>query len=94
MMTGRELLDYVMAKNQGAPLARETIHEIARRHKITDKTFDEEEEAIAAEEPSLTEDIDPLTGKPREPEPEDDDTEDDPENPGQKRKKKKAEPPQ
>lgn len=71
MMTGRELLDYVMAKNQGAPMSDETVHNIMRKHKITEMTYDEEEAALAEEEPDLTLDpnadpnaIDPLTGKP------------------------------
>ncbi len=54
MMSGQELLGYVMSKNAGAVLSDESIHDIARRHKITDKTFDEEKEAIEAEGPDLT----------------------------------------
>ncbi len=54
MMSGQELLGYVMSKNAGAVLSDESIHDIARRHKITDKTFDEEKDAIEAEGPDLT----------------------------------------
>ena len=55
MMTGKEFMDYVMAKNAGGPLSLETLHELARRHKITDKTFDDETAEIDKEGPTQKE---------------------------------------
>lgn len=52
-MTADELLRLVMACNQGAPLSRQTVHSIARRRGLTDKTFDDEQEEIANQGPSL-----------------------------------------
>lgn len=52
MMTGREFMDYVLAKNAGGPLATETLHDLARTHKITDRDFDEEMALIEAEGPT------------------------------------------
>ena len=52
MMTGREFMDYVLAKNAGGPLATETLHDLARTHKITDRDFDEEMALIDAEGPT------------------------------------------
>jgi hypothetical protein len=55
MMTGREFMDYVLAKNAGGPLSTETLHDIARQHKITEKTFEEETAAIESEGPTQAE---------------------------------------
>ena len=55
LMTGREFMDYVLAKNAGGPLSLETIHELARRHKITDKTFEDEMAELEAEGPTALE---------------------------------------
>ena len=52
LMSGEEFMKYVLAKNAGGPLSWQTIHEIARRHKITDKSFEDEEAEIEAEGPS------------------------------------------
>jgi len=49
LMSGKALLDYVMAKNAGAPLSAASIHELARRHKVTDKDFETEMDEIADE---------------------------------------------
>lgn len=55
MMTGKEFGDYVTAKNQGGPLSNETLHELARRHKITDYNFDDEMSLIEKEGPTTAE---------------------------------------
>ncbi len=52
MMTGREFMDYVLAKNAGGPLATETLHDLARTHKITDRDFEDEMALIEAEGPT------------------------------------------
>lgn len=65
-MTGQELLEFVTSKNQGAPIALKTIHDVARRRGVTQLTFDEEMALIDAEEPIL-----PAVAEPApEPEPE------------------------
>ena len=56
MMTGRELLEYVLAKNAGATLSARTIHEIARRHKVTDMSYEEELAAVSEEVPTVDRD--------------------------------------
>lgn len=53
LMSGKALLDYVMAKNAGGPISGETIHELARRHKVTDFTYEEELDKIAEEENTI-----------------------------------------
>ncbi len=53
-MSGEELLKLIMAANQGAPLSHQSIHELARRRGLTDKSFDEEQEAIADQGPTLS----------------------------------------
>lgn len=55
LMTGKEFMDYVMAKNAGGPISLETLHELARRHKITDKTFEDETAEIEKEGPTQKE---------------------------------------
>ena len=55
LMTGREFMDYVLSKNAGGPLSWETIHELARRHKITDKDFETEQAEIEKEGPTPVE---------------------------------------
>ncbi len=55
MMSGREFMEYVLAKNAGGPLSTETLHELARRHKITDKEFEDEMAEIDAEGPTQAE---------------------------------------
>lgn len=52
LMSGKNFQDYVLAKTAGGPLSQETLHAIARRHKITDKTFEEETAEIEAEGPT------------------------------------------
>jgi hypothetical protein len=52
MMTGREFMDYVLAKNAGGPLSTETLHDLARTHKITDRNFEDEMALIEAEGPT------------------------------------------
>lgn len=60
MMTGREVVDYVLAKTGGGPISWRTIHAIMFRHKVTDLTFEEEMDEIASEVP--TAEVDPVTG--------------------------------
>lgn len=50
-MTAAELDQLTGAKNAGAPISWETIHEIMAARKLTKKTYDEEQEAIDEEEP-------------------------------------------
>lgn len=50
-MTGQELLQFTTARNSGAPLSRQTIHELARKGGLTTLTFEEETEVIASEAP-------------------------------------------
>ena len=50
-LTGADLVGYVTAKNQGAPIARETIHKLMRAKNITDLTFEEEMALIEGEAP-------------------------------------------
>lgn len=56
------------AKQAGAPISWETIHRWMRLHEVTEKSFDEEQEQIAAEETDAptgetTVDIDPTGGR-------------------------------
>lgn len=48
-LTGRTLVEFITAKTMGAPLANETIHEIMQNKGLTQKTFEEEKEAIQKE---------------------------------------------
>lgn len=61
-MTGKELAEWATAKNQGAPISWETIHEIMQAREVTQKTFEEEQAIIEAEPPlgGLDENGDPL----------------------------------
>lgn len=52
-MAGRDLLEMMQAKNQGAPLSLETVHAHMRRRQMTDLDLDEELENIKNEEPLL-----------------------------------------
>jgi hypothetical protein len=53
-MTGQELLQLVSAKNMGAPLSKASIHELMKKGRLTDKTFEDEQSAIDSEPPSVT----------------------------------------
>lgn len=53
-MTPAELVQYMSAKNLGAPIAKSTIHEIMRSRGVTEKTLEEELAEIEAEAPALT----------------------------------------
>ncbi len=48
-MSGKELVEFTKAKNQGAPISNETIHEMMKRRNITTKSFEEEQAAIDEE---------------------------------------------
>lgn len=50
-MTGKDLADYTSAKNQGAPIARRTIHKLLVAKNVTDLTYEEEMKEIEEEEP-------------------------------------------
>lgn len=52
IMTGKELAEWMQAKNQGAPIALETIHDQMRARGVTTKTF-EEEQAAAESDPMM-----------------------------------------
>jgi hypothetical protein len=50
-LTGADLLDYVSAKNAGAPLARETIHGLMVAKNVTNLSFEDEMALIEGEKP-------------------------------------------
>ena len=51
-MTGEDLTKLVSAKTMGAPISWETIHSLMRNGKLTEKTYEEELDLIADEEPA------------------------------------------
>lgn len=53
LMTAQELVQMVSAKNMGAPISIETIHDNMVARGLTKKTYDEEMEAINEEEPLM-----------------------------------------
>lgn len=53
-MSGQELLQLITAANQGAPLSHESIHALTRRRGLTDKSFEDEQAAIAEQGPVLS----------------------------------------
>lgn len=55
LMSGKDFADYVMAKTGGGPISMQTLHDLARRHKITDREFEEEMKLIEEEGPSAAE---------------------------------------
>jgi hypothetical protein len=61
-LTGKDLLDWVNAKNQGAPISWETIHNMLQDSEVTEMTFEEEQAAIEEEAPVGG--VDPVTGQP------------------------------
>lgn len=52
-LTGDELLKLVTAQTMGAPLSDESVHKVMQRGRLTDKTFDDEMEAIDDQPPNL-----------------------------------------
>jgi hypothetical protein len=52
-MDAQELAVLVSAANMGAPISRHTIHELCRRRGLTTYSFDEEQELIDSQPPSL-----------------------------------------
>jgi hypothetical protein len=66
-ISGRDLLEYQSAKNLGAPISSQTIHEIMQKRGLTSLSYDEEIEYIENEVPQPTgidddledEDLDP-----------------------------------
>jgi len=59
-LSGKELLDFMSAKNLGAPISLESIHRLLKQRDLTDKEFEEELELINNEEPL----VDPLPTDP------------------------------
>lgn len=53
-LEGKSLLDYMQAKNQGAPISLKSIHGIQKERGLTDMSFEEEMEEINSEEPLNT----------------------------------------
>jgi hypothetical protein len=47
----KSLVDLMTAKNMGAPIALESVHEFARKRGVTSKAYEEEIAAIESEEP-------------------------------------------
>lgn len=52
-LLGDELVKFVTAKNMGAPISQETIHNLMKKRDITTFTFEEELDKISEEEPLL-----------------------------------------
>lgn len=52
-LSAKTLLELAQAKAQGAPVARKTIHDYMREHKLTKNTYEEESDLIDSEEPGL-----------------------------------------
>jgi hypothetical protein len=78
-ITAEDVVKFTTAKNQGAPLANETIHGIYRRGGLTDLEFEAEQELIDDEDPTgVVPTAGSLAGLPGQPAPGDED-EDDPE---------------
>lgn len=53
-MTGKELVEFVSAKNMGAPISTQTIHRQMKARGLTEMELEEELDAIAEEEPLIT----------------------------------------
>lgn len=53
-MTGKDLTELVSAKNMGAPISTETIHDQMVQRGLTKKTFEEEMDAIEEEAPMVS----------------------------------------
>lgn len=52
-MTGKDLTDIMTAKNMGAPISKESVHELMVMRGLTSKEFEEEMELVADEDPLL-----------------------------------------
>lgn len=52
-MTGKDLVDMMTAKNMGAPLSSETVHDNMRKKGLTNRTFEEEMDLVNDETPIL-----------------------------------------
>ncbi len=52
-MSGKDVVDLMTAKNMGAPLSKETIHNLIAVRGLTDKTFEEEMDLIEDEDPLM-----------------------------------------
>lgn len=50
MMAGQELISFITAKNEGAPLSEETLHGLMRRRQVTGMTYEEERKKIEDDE--------------------------------------------
>ncbi len=50
-MFGQDLLNYMAAKNQGAPLSNKSLHELMKKGELTNMEYDEEVAEIESEEP-------------------------------------------
>ncbi len=53
-LEGKSLLDYVQAKNQGAPFSLESLHAVMKKRGLTDKDFEDELSALLEEQPLNT----------------------------------------
>lgn len=58
-ITGRDVIDLRTAKQMGAAISNETIHNLMREGGITDKTYEDELIAIAKEDDTLGRDMNP-----------------------------------
>lgn len=52
-LDGATVVQFMTAKGLGAPISKRTIHDLMRKHEITELTFEEEMEEIAEEAPEL-----------------------------------------
>lgn len=50
-MSGKDLLDLVMAKNQGAPISNKSIHAIMKSRRLTSMEFDDEVDEASTDAP-------------------------------------------
>jgi len=68
-LVGKEIVDWLTAKSLGGPVSQKTIHNLMRKHEITELTLEEELDEISKEVPLID----------TTPDPEDDQDDDEPE---------------
>lgn len=63
-LVGKEVVDWLTAKSLGGPVSQKTIHNLMRRHEITEMTLEEELDEISKEEPLVDVIDDPVDDDP------------------------------
>jgi hypothetical protein len=69
-LTGKDMVDWMTAKNLGLPIAKETLHALMKIANKTSLSYEDEESAISTEGPAVINTpqplvpVDPNTGKP------------------------------